>query len=69
MKKTVYDYMSEEKFNRVQELTTKAAEIKKSQPKKSVKKPQTLEQKVAAAQAKITKWQALIAELKAAQQA
>lgn len=70
MKKTVYDFMSEEKYNRVQELITEATEIKKSQPRKvAVKKPQTLEQKAAAAQNKIAKLQALLAELEAAQQA
>lgn len=62
-RKTIFDYMSEEDYARYNELLEKAntakAEAKANAPKTPrVKKPQTAEQKAAAIQARMAKYQA-----------
>ena len=69
-KKTIFDYMTEEEYNRYTALVEKAAEAKANAPKKPrEKKPMTAEQKVNAMQKQRDALQAKIDALLAAQAA
>ena len=69
-KKTIFDYMTEEEYNRYTALVEKAAEAKANAPKKPRKhKPLTAEQKVSAMQKKRDALQAKIDAMLAAQAA
>lgn len=67
-KKTLFDYMTEEEYNRYNVLVEKAAEAKANAPKMpSEKKPLTAEQKMNAMQKKRDALQAKIDAMLAAQ--
>ena len=67
IKKTFIDYMSEEDYNRYNELLAKAAEAKANAPKVSKPRgPMTIEQKKKLAEARLAKAQATLDTLTAA---
>ena len=69
-KKTIFDYMTEEEYNRYTALVEKAAEAKANAPKNPrERKPLTAEQKVSAMQKKRDALQAKIDAMLAAQAA
>ena len=68
VKKTFIDYMSEEDYNRYNELLAKAAEAKANAPKVSKPRgPMTIEQKKKLAEARLAKAQAILDKLMAEQ--
>ena len=64
-KKTIFDYMSEEDYTRINQLVDKATEAKKNAPK-APRGPMTIEQKRKMAEARLAKAQAKLEELLAA---
>ena len=66
IKKTFIDYMSEEEYNRYNELLAKAAEAKANAPKVSKPRgPMTIEQKKKLAEARLAKAQAMFDKIMA----
>ncbi len=70
-RKTLFDYMSEEDYNRFNEILNKATEAKKNAPKapRAPRGPMTIEQKIKLAEGRKAKLEAKLAELMAAQNA
>lgn len=68
-RKTLFDYMSEEDYNRFNEILNKATEAKKNAPKapRASRGPMTIEQKIKLAEGRKAKLEAKLAELMAAQ--
>lgn len=68
IKKTFIDYMSEEEYNRYNELLAKAAEAKANAPKvRKPRGPMTIEQKKKLVEARVAKAQAMFDKLMAEQ--
>lgn len=69
MKKTLIDYMSEQDYQRYNELLAKATEAKANAPKpeRKPRQPMTIEQKIKMAEGRKAKAEAKLAELLAAQ--
>lgn len=69
MRKVYLDYLSEEDYNRHNELLALAEEAKKNAPKapRAPRGPMTAEQKIKLAEGRMAKAQALIAKLMAEQ--
>ena len=67
-KKALIDYMSEEDYNRYNELIAKAEEAKANAPKtpRAPRGPMTVEQKIKMAESRKAKAEAKLAELLAA---
>lgn len=68
-KKTIFDYMSDEDYSRVNQLVDKATEAKKKAPKapRAPRGPLTIEQKIKQAEGRKAKLEAKLAALLAAQ--
>lgn len=69
VRKTFIDYMSEQDYQRYNELLAKATEAKANAPKKerAPRAPMTIEQKIKMAEGRKAKAEAKLAELLAAQ--
>lgn len=71
MAKTIFDYMSEEDYNRYNELIAEATEAKANAPKapRTPRGPMTVEQKRKLAEGRLAKAQARLEALLAAENA